>query len=155
MDPISPISPVTQNYYSHMISGEQPLPPKLAEQLKDVSASLQQLHKETQYAHPNALNLTRDFERFDQTSATFLTEVSHNPNRGYEKQIKDQYKSLHDTFLEDLSEIKQGEEALRDVLYDSKQLQTFLETTSRDNLAALGNSAQDFAENLNATFKLE
>lgn len=155
MDPISPISPVTQNYYSQIISNDQPLPPKLAEQLKDVRASLEQIQKETQYAHPNALNLTRDFERFDQASATFLTEVSHNPNRGYEKQIKDQYESLHTTFLEDLNEIKQGKEALRDVLYDSKQLQTFLETTSRDNLAALGHGAQDFAENLNATFKLQ
>jgi hypothetical protein len=155
MDPISPISPITQNYYSHLVSNDQPLPPKLAEQLKDVSAALEQIQKETQYAHPNRLNLTRDFEHFDQASAAFLTEVSHNPNRGYEKQIKDQYESMHSTFLEDLSEIKQGEEALRDVLYDSKQLQTFLETANHDNLAALGNSAQDFATNLNATFKLQ
>ena len=155
MDPIPPISPVDQNYYSKILSNDHPLPPKLAAQLKDVVNHLEQIQKETQYAHPNALNLTHDFEHFDQASSAFLTEVSHNPNRGYEKQIKDQYESHRNTFLEDLSEIKQGEEALRDVLYDSKQLHNFLAAATRDNLAAVGHSAQSFATHLNTDFKLD
>lgn len=155
MDPIPPISPTTQNYYSKLSSLDQSLPPKLAEQLKDVSTHLQQIYKETQYAHPNPLNLARDFEHFDHASTTFLTEVNHNPNRGYEKQIKDHFESLHNTFLEDLSEIQQGGEALRDVLYDSNKLQNFLEASSKDSLMTLGQSAQTFATHLNEVFKLD
>jgi len=154
MDPISPISPTTHNYYSKLTAHDHSLPPKLAEQLKDVFSHLEQMHKETGYAHPNPLNLTRDFEHFDHSLTAFLTEVNHNPNRGYEKQIKDQFESLHNTFLEDLSEIKQGGEALRDVLYDPQKLQSFLETASRESLTALGNHAHTFATHLNMTFKL-
>lgn len=155
MDPISPISATTHNYYSKLTPYDHSLPPKLAEQLKNVSSHLEQMYKETQYAHPNPLNLSRDFEHFSEASTAFLTEVNHNPHRGYEKQIKDQFESLHNTFLEDLSEVKQGQEALRDVLYDPQKLQNFLHASDRESLIALGNHAHTFATHLNETFKLD
>ncbi len=160
---VPPTPPDPHQYYSQINSGDLSLPQDLQEQLTKVIDQLQHIKTEAQRPQPNLKNLAANFEQYDHQLTQFLTELNKQSNRGFEKNIKDKFETMHHRFTDELNDIKDTHEtSLRDILssYDPKKLSDFLKGLSQapggaDNIHHIGQLAGTFSQELSTAFKIQ